>query len=59
MRPVMYNYIRDLDIFRRNAAIAIGNSGDRRYIPALEKAMQYENEELRRAVQWALDRLSV
>ena len=59
VRPVMYNYIRDLDIFRRNAAIAIGNSGDRRYIPALEKAMQYENEELRRAVRWALDRLSV
>lgn len=38
LRPVMYNYIRDVDMFRRNAAVAMGNSGDERFIPALREA---------------------
>ncbi len=25
--PIMHNYIRDLDIFRRNAAVALGTRG--------------------------------
>ncbi len=56
--PVMYNYIRDLDIFRRNAAIAMGNSGERRYIPALEKALESDNEQVREAAAWALRQLN-
>lgn len=36
--PIMYNYIRDIDLFRRNAAIALGNSGDRSHIAALQHA---------------------
>ena len=40
VQPIMYNYIRDPDIFRRNAARAMGNSGETRYIPALERAVR-------------------
>lgn len=58
INPIMYNYITDLDLFRRNAAIAIGNSEDPSYIPVLEKALKYDNLEIKKIVQWALDKLS-
>lgn len=58
VKPIMYNYIRDMDIFRRNAAIALGNTGDKKHIPALEKAMMStENAELKKAIQWAINKL--
>ncbi|MDT8902839.1 epoxyqueuosine reductase [Anaeroselena agilis] len=56
--PIMYNYIRDLDVFRRNAAIALGNTGDPSHIPALKKALDNENPLVRDAAQWAIDKLS-
>ncbi len=55
--PVMYNYIRDYRIFRRNAAIAMGNSGEQRYLPYLRKALEVEDDMLREHVQWAIDQL--
>lgn len=40
VRPIMYNYIRDVDVFRRNAAVAMGNSGDVGHLPALRRAVE-------------------
>jgi epoxyqueuosine reductase len=59
VRPIMFNYIHDMNVFRRNAAIALGSTGDPSHIPALQKAMEeYDCEEVRDAAQWAIDRLS-
>lgn len=57
--PIMYNYIRNVDLFRRNAAIALGNTGDLSHIPALKKAMENENPIVQDAAQWAINKLSV
>lgn len=57
IQPIMYNYITDMNIFRRNAAIALGNSGNPDHIPALETALAYDNTEVQRAVKWALEKL--
>ena len=55
--PIMHNYIKDMDYFRRNAAIAMGNSGDISYIPTLKKALNSKNEQVRDTVQWAIEKL--
>lgn len=56
--PIMYNYIKDLDIFRRNAAIALGNTGNPGYLPALNKAREeYDNPNILKAIDWAIERL--
>ncbi|HCL79935.1 MAG TPA: PBS lyase [Synergistaceae bacterium] len=59
IRPIMYNYIRDMDLFRRNAAIAMGNSGNSAYITPLEKALTVykDKPELLKPIVWALGRL--
>ena len=57
IRPIMFNYIRDLDIFRQNAAIAMGNSGDARYVPALQRAAEEGSEQVRRLAAHALEQL--
>lgn len=58
VKPVMYNYITDLDIFRRNAAVALGNSGDPAHLPALRKALGSNgNAAVRLAIEWAIRRL--
>ena len=57
LKPVMFNYIRDIDIFRQNAAIAMGNSGDRAYLPALERASCEGSEQVRRFARIAIDKL--
>lgn len=56
--PIMYNYLSDKKYFQRNAAIAIGNTGDHKYIPALEKAMQLPDELIRIHAAWALGRMN-
>jgi epoxyqueuosine reductase len=43
---------------RRNAAIAMGNSGDRRFQPLLEKLKADEDEFLAESAEWAAKRLS-
>lgn len=42
----------------RNAAIVLGNRGDRRALPVLQQAAERDPEDIvRRAAQWALERL--
>ena len=43
---------------RRNVAIAMGNSGERRFIPALEKLAQDEDANVAEHARWALRQLS-
>lgn len=59
VRPIMYNYIRDMDLFKRNAAIALGNAGDASALPALEKALEVNQEKpaLLRPIRWAIEQL--
>jgi epoxyqueuosine reductase len=42
---------------RRNAAVAMGNSGERKFIPQLEKMSQDENADVAEHARWALARL--
>jgi len=42
---------------RRNAVIAMGNSGDRRFVPALEKLAADEDPVLAEHARWAMKRL--
>ena len=57
VQPVMYNFIKEKKYFQRNAAIAMGNTGDPGYIPALAKAMQDREELVRGYAAWALGRI--
>lgn len=58
VRPIMYNYIKDYDIFRRNAAIALGNTHDPSHVPALRRALDTtDREPVRKAIEWAIERL--
>lgn len=57
VQPLMYNYIRDQSLFRRNAAIALGNSGDPGVVPALVGALADPAEVVRAHAAWALGRL--
>jgi epoxyqueuosine reductase len=43
---------------RRNAAIAIGNSGNRDFLPVLDKLAQDEDESVAESARWARRRLS-
>lgn len=55
--PIMYNYIPDKRYLQRNAAIAIGNTKDPSYIPALQKALQLPDEMIRLHAAWALEQI--
>ncbi len=45
--------------FRRNAAIAIGNSNQKDFVPLLEKTMVSESDPIvSDAIQWALNELN-
>lgn len=58
VQPIMYNYIKDLDVFRRNAAVALGNTGDPGHLPALRRARDtFKNPDVLKAVDWAIVRL--
>jgi len=57
LRPVMYNYIRGKKYFQRNAAIALGNSGDRSHVPFLAEALRDPEPLVRGYAAWALGRL--
>ena len=43
---------------RRNTAIAMGNSGNRSYVPQLKEWIESTDESLRGAARWALSKLS-
>ena len=55
--PVMYNYINEPKYFQRNAAIAIGNTGDEAYVPALITELANPEPLVRRHVAWALGKI--
>lgn len=58
VHPIMYNYIRDPNVFRRNAARAMGNSGDARYLPALRRAKErFAGTMVEGACQHAIEQL--
>ena len=57
VRSVMYNYIQEKKYFQRNAAIALGNTGDPEHIPALARAMEDPAELVREYSAWALGRI--
>ena len=57
IEPLMYNYIRNVRLFQRNAAIALGNTQDPAYIPELEKELSSPDEMLRTHIAWALGRI--
>jgi epoxyqueuosine reductase len=58
VRPVMYNYINDVRLFQRNAAVAIGNTHDLRYLPDLAQELDNPDATIRAHVVWALGRLA-
>jgi epoxyqueuosine reductase len=43
---------------RRNAAIAMGNSGDRQFVPVLEKLAADDDPVVAEAARWSVERLS-
>jgi epoxyqueuosine reductase len=55
--PLMYNYIRDLKVFQRNAAIALGNMKDTSAIPDLALEMENKEPVVRATCAWALGRI--
>ena len=57
VQPLMYNYIKHKKYFQRNAAIAIGNTGDLVYIPDLAQAMQDQEGLVRGYAAWALGKI--
>ncbi len=57
VQPLMYNYIRHRKYFQRNAAIALGNSGDPTFIPDLARAMGDGEGLVRGYAAWALGRI--
>ena len=57
IEPIMYNYIREKWIFKRNAAIAIGNSHDASYLPALHKALSEHDERVEPYIIWAIKQI--
>jgi epoxyqueuosine reductase len=57
VRPIMYNYIRKPEVFRRNAAIALGNTGSPHHVRALKIALDTGEPMVREAAAWALGRI--
>jgi len=57
VQPLMYNYLKEKKYFQRNAAIAIGNTHDPMFIPALATAMEDPEELVRGYAAWALGQI--
>jgi epoxyqueuosine reductase len=57
VQPLMYNYINKKKYFQRNAAIAIGNTGNPVYVPDLEQAMKDPEGLVRGYAAWALGKI--
>jgi epoxyqueuosine reductase len=53
----MYNYIKERKYFQRNAAIALGNTGDPSFIADLETAMRDPEGLVRAHAAWALGKI--
>ncbi len=57
VHPLMYNYIREKKYFQRNAAIAIGNLGNPKYLPDLVEGMSVPHDTVRSHAAWALGQI--
>lgn len=57
VRPIMYNYISDLKLFQRNAAVAMGNRGDPADVPELIRELDHDADTVRAHVAWALGKI--
>ena len=57
VKPIMYNYIKKQKYFQRNAAVAMGNTGDASYVPELALAMGNPAEIVRAHAAWALGKI--
>jgi epoxyqueuosine reductase len=57
--PILYTHITPAErvVFRRNAAVALGNLGDPAAVPALCEALDDPAEVLRAHAAWALGRI--
>ncbi|HAP20249.1 MAG TPA: PBS lyase [Lachnospiraceae bacterium] len=55
--PIAYNYIHKLELFQRNAAIALGNTGDQAHVPALMQALETCKPRVQGAAAWALGKI--
>jgi epoxyqueuosine reductase len=55
--PLLYTYMRERKYFQRNAAVALGNSGDPEMTPHLAQAMEDPEELVRAHAAWALGQL--
>lgn len=55
--PLLYTYMRERKYFQRNAAVALGNSGDPEMVPHLAQAMEDSEELVRAHAAWALGQL--
>jgi len=56
--PIMNTYNLHIDLFRRNAAIALGNKNNPAHLPALKHAAKSENPIVREAAEWAINKLA-
>lgn len=54
IKPISYNYIKEKKYLQRNAAIAIGNSHDRKYLPYLLEAIHLNDPMIRAYAVWAI-----
>lgn len=57
VQPIMYNYIRERRFFQRNAAVALGNTGDPVYLDDLAMELSHPDEVVREHVAWAIGRI--
>lgn len=57
IQPIMYNYIQNKKVFQRNAAIALGNSGNESHVPALAAALDNGDPLVREYAAWALGQI--
>lgn len=57
VQPIMYNYIKEKKYFQRNAAIALGNTGDPAFLPDLKQALHSPEPLVRGYSAWAIGRI--
>ena len=57
VQQIMYGYIWEKKFIQRNAAIALGNSGDETAVPLLSKSLSDPQEMVRKYSAWALGRI--
>jgi epoxyqueuosine reductase len=55
--PLLHTYMRERKYFQRNAAVALGNSGNPEMVPHLARAMEDPEELVRAHAAWALGQL--